>query len=112
MEPWNVLRLLLFGLIVVLVLSLLSCNKEHSEYRYKPKFKVGQLVQYEKSIQHDYAEPGKRMWDTPQPLKIDSFYFNETWRDNWYFYTDNSGVKHESAIDELSLQEWNGTLQK
>lgn len=102
-------KLLLLPAIIVMFTA---CQKEHSEYRFTPKFHVGQLVQYEKSIQHDFAGQGKRMWDTPQPLKIDSFYYNATWRDNWYFYTDASGKAHEAAIDELSLQAWNGTLQK
>lgn len=117
-------RLTLFGLIVVLILS---CEKEHTKYRFTPKFKVGDIVQYEQSIQHDhyssdslYYDPGSGtyiahpvccLFNIPQPLVIDSLYYNSVWRDNWYFYTDHAGKKHP-AIDELQLQKWTGTLQR
>lgn len=111
-ENFAIIRLLLLGTITALVLLIFSCQKEHAEYRFKPKFNIGELVQFEKSIEHDYAEPGKRMWDIPQPFTVDSFYYNPTWRDNWYYVTDATGKKYGSAIDELSLQRWNGKLQK
>lgn len=93
--------------------GLFSCQKEHSEYRYKPKYHAGDKVQFEKSIEHDNAQPGKKMWDIPQPMTIDAFYYNATWRDNWYIVTYADGTKGDNVgIDELSLQKWNGKLQK
>lgn len=116
-----------FLAIAAFFIVLTGYAKEHAEYRYTPKFKVGDQVQYEKSILHDhyssdslYYDPGSGQMiahpvcclvNIPMPLTIDSLYYNAVWRDNWYFYTDASGRKHP-AIDELQLQIWKGTLQR
>ncbi len=105
-------NILLLTAIAVLLLTSAACKKDHAEYRFTPKFHVGEKVQFEKSIEHDFAQGGKRIWDIPQPMTIDSFYFNALWRDNWYFVTLADGTKYGSDIDELSLQKWNGKLQK
>lgn len=103
--------LILIGILLLTIT--IGCQKEHAKYRFTPKYHVGDLVQFEKSIEHDYASGAyKRMWDIPQPFTIDSFYYNETWRDNWYYVTWADGTVDSSAIDELQLQKWNGKLQK
>lgn len=99
-------------ILVAIGIVLLGCQKEHSKYRFTPKFSIGEQVQFEKSIEHDNAAPGKHIYDIPQPLSIVSYYYDATWRDNWYFVKLPDGSDYGSAIDELSLQKWNGTLQK
>lgn len=98
--------------LLIVALLFAGCKKDHADYRFTPKFQTGELVQFEKSIEHDYAGPGQRMWDIPQPLTITGYFYNDTWRDNWYYVIDASGVKRDAAIDELSLQRWNGRLEK
>ena len=101
-------------ILLLVAIAISACQKEHSEYRFTPKFHKGDLVQYRKDIEHDYVNwnTGKRLWDIPQPFKIDSFYYNSVWRDNWYFVIMPSGVRDSSGIDELLLQKWNGHLEK
>lgn len=99
-------------LIAAVGIVLLGCQKEHTKYRFTPKYTIGEQVQFEKSIEHDNAAPGTHIYDIPQPMTITGFYYDATWRDNWYYVTLPDGTIYGSSIDELSLQKWNGTLQK
>lgn len=95
-----------------IIIAFVSCKKEHAKYRYTPKFHIGDLVQYEKSIEHDFGKNGTHLYDDAQPFLIDSFYWNETWRDHWYYIHSQSTGEYQGSIDELQLQRWNGVLQK
>lgn len=112
MKKDPMLKLIWLALAAVLACYLCGCQKNHDKYRLTPAYHTGQLVQFSKSIEHDYAAPGKRIWDIPQPMTIVSFTYNIEWRDNWYIVRLPDGSIYDTSIDELSLQEWNGRLEK
>lgn len=115
-------------LIAAISMVLFGCQKEHTKYRLAPKFKVGDLLQFTLDHERDhyssdslYLDPQSGQYiahsvcclvNVPQPFKVVGYYYNETWRDNWYYVIEPDGKPWGSAIDELSLQKWNGKLQK
>lgn len=91
--------MLMLGLLYAI--SLLGCHPDAPDYHRWPD---GSLLQFEKSIRHDHADPGKLISDYKMPMTVLSSVFSDYQGE--YFYTCVDLGKDTIYVGDKSLIKW------